>query len=282
MRFVAAVFVAAQLMCWAAPADKKFAIVRSMFSQSEDGPPVASDYQFLPGETVYFSCQTEGYKKVEKDEKMQVYLSYEVEVQDSRGALLQAPQDGKVQTAVSAEDKDWLPKIREMVAVPPLADSGEYQVIVKVKDELAASTAESRSKFVVQGRNVAPSDTLVVRNFRFLRGEDDGKPLQIAAYRPGDMVWARFDMTGYKLGERNLFDIEYGLTVLRADGSEAYSEPQAATAKDQAFYPQRYQPGVLSLNLAKDQPLGEYTIVLTVRDNLGQQTYEIRQKFSVE
>jgi hypothetical protein len=28
--------------------------------------------------------------------------------------------------------------------------------------------------------------------------------------------------------------------------------------------------------------LGEFTIVLTVRDNLGGQTFEMRQKFSVE
>ena len=282
MRWIAAVFVAAGLVCLAAPADKKLTIVRDTFSQSEDGPPVASDYEFLPGETVYFSCQTDGYKKVEKDDKAQVYLTYRVEVKDSRGILLQPTQDGKVQTTVTAEDKDWLPKIRESLAVPPLADSGQYQVTVTVKDELGAATAESHATFVVKGRDVEPGDALVVRNFRFLRAEDDGKPLQVAAYRPGDAVWARFDMTGYKLGEKNAFDIEYGLSVLNPDGSVAYSEPQAATSKDQTFYPQRYQPGVLSLNLAKDQPLGEYTIVLTVRDNFGQQSYETRQKFSVE
>ena len=122
----------------------------------------------------------------------------------------------------------------------------------------------------------------MVRNFRFLRAEEDGKALQVAAYRPGDPVWARFEMTGYKLGEANQFDIAYGLQVLRADGSVAYSEPQAATGKEQTFYPQRYQPGVLNLNLAKDQTPGEYTIVVTVRDNLGNQTYEMREKFSVE
>jgi hypothetical protein len=62
----------------------------------------------------------------------------------------------------------------------------------------------------------------------------------------------------------------------------AYSQPQAATGKEQTAYPQRYQPGVLNLNLAKDQKPGEYTIVLMVRDNLGKQSYETREKFSVE
>ena len=282
MRSLVAGLFAAALVCLSAPPEKKLAIIRPVLAQTEDGPPVASDYEFLPGETVYFACQAEGYKKVEKNDKMEMYLTYQIEVKDGRGVLLQPVQDDKIQTTVSPEDKDWLPKIRDSFAVPPLADSGEFQILVKLKDELGAVTAESHAKFSVEGREVAPSDNLIVRNFRFLRTEDDGKPLQLPAYRPGDAVWARFDMTGYKLGERNRFDIEYGLTVLLADGSVAYSEPQAATAKDQTFYPQRYQPGVLSLNLAKDQPLGQYTIVLTVRDNLGQQNYETREKFSVE
>jgi len=282
MRAVAIFLFAVAWTGLAATPEKKFALIRPALAESEDGPPVAADYQFLPGETIYFSCQTEGYKKVEKDDKVEMYVTYQIQVTDTRGVLLQPAQDGKIQTTVSPEDKDWLPKIRESFAVPPLADSGDYQILVKMKDELGAVTTESRTKFFVKGREVAPGDALVVRNFRFTRAEDDDKALQIAAYRPGDSVWARFDMTGYKLSDNNQFDIEYGLTVLRSDGSVAYTEPQAATAKDQTFYPQRYQPGVLSLNLAKDQPLGEYTIVLAVRDNLGQQSYETREKFSVE
>jgi len=168
------------------------------------------------------------------------------------------------------------------IVVEALADSGEYQVLVKVRDERNGAVAEARGTFKVHGRDVPPSDTLVVRDFRFFRSEEDAKPVRVAAYRPGDSLWARFVMTGYKMGEKNQFDIEYGLTVLRADGTVAYTEPKAAAQKDQPFYPQRYQPGVLSLNFPKDQPLGEFTIVLTVKDNLGGHTVETRQSFSVE
>jgi hypothetical protein len=153
---------------------------------------------------------------------------------------------------------------------------------VKLSDELAKASAEKTVVFHIRGRGVEPSDTLTVRNFRFLRNEDDERALAAAAYSRGDSVWARFDMTGYKLGDKNQVDIEYGLTVLREDGSTAYSEPQAANQKLDSFYPQRFQPGVLNLNLAKDQPLGKYTIVLAVRDNVGRQTYETRETFSVE
>lgn len=269
----------------ARPAEKPLAIVHPVFATSEDGPPDPSDQEYVPGQTIYFSCLVEGYRKVDKPDdygKQNVALKYQVEVRDKAGLLLKPIQDGKIETTVTQEDKNWRPKLRESIVVPPLADTGDYTVLVKLSDELGKTTDEKRAIFHIAGREVAPSDTLLVRNFHFYRSEDDPRPLPVAAYRPGDSVWARFDMTGYKLGEKNQVDIEYGLSVLREDGSVAYSEPQAATQKIQTYYPQRYQPGELNLNLAKDQPLGKYTIVLTVKDNLGQQMYETRETFSVE
>jgi hypothetical protein len=262
----------------------KLTIARMMFAQYEDGSPLAKDYQFMPGESIFLSCQLEGFTRspADQEENRKVFLTYRLEAKDSRGILVQAAATGKEASSVSPEDKEWKPKIRETIVIPPLADSGEYQVVLLVRDEVSGQNAEGHSTFTVKGRDVAPSDTLLVRNFRFLRGEDESKPLQVAAYRPGDALWARFDMTGYKLGDANQLDIGYGLSVLDPDGKVAYAEPNAADQKEQPFYPQRYQPGVLSLNLAKDQKVGEYTIVLTVRDNLGKQTYETREKFSVE
>ena len=266
----------------AGAADSKLSIEHPMLHQSEDGPPVPGSFQFAPGDLVFFSCQLGGYKKVEKDNKEVISLTYSMEVRDQRGVLLAPADDGKIVTEVSAEDKNWMPKVRFSFSIPSFVDSGEYQILTKAKDEMSGGEAQAPTKFTVLGRNVPPSDTLVVRNYRFLRGEEDQNPLAVAAYRPGDTVWARFEMTGYKLGEKNQFDIEYGLTVLRPNGQVTYSQPHAAEEKTQTFYPQRYNPGVLSLNLPKDLQLGEYTIVLTVRDNLGAQTYEMKERFSVE
>jgi len=274
-----AVVLIAPLVLRAAPAEKKLAIVATAFAQIDDGPAAAHDDQFIPGETLFFRCQVEGYKKSETNE---IQLGYQVEAADARGVKLLLPETGVVKTTLSPEDKNWMPKIRYTVVIPGLAETGEYHVTVMVKDELAGSSAETRATFLMQGRDVAPSDTLAVRNFRFYRGENDDKALEVPAYRPGDSLWGRFDMTGYKIGDKNLFDIGYGLVVLRADGSEAYSQPEAANSKEAPFYPQRYQPGELSLNMPKDIAKGEYTIVLTVHDNLGQQSCEAREKFSIE
>jgi len=279
MKLLLAAVLIVPLVLRAAPAEKKLAIVATAFAQIDDGPAAAHDDQFVPGETLFFRCQVEGYKKSENNE---IRLGYQVGAADARGVMLLLPEKGLVKTTLSPEDKNWMPKIRYTVVIPPLAETGEYHVTVTIKDELSGSSAEGRATFLVHGRDVAPSDALAVRNFRFYRGENDDKPLEVPAYRPGDELWARFDMTGYKIGGKNLFDIGYGLVVLRADGSVAYSQPEAANSKEAPFYPQRYQPGELSLTMPKDIAKGEYTIVLTVHDNLGQQTCEAREKFSIE
>jgi len=263
--------------------EPKLAIERALLHTSEDGAPAGSDYEFLPGDMVYFSCQLAGYKKAEKDyDRFEIYLTYSVEARDAHDVLLVPPEADKIATGVATEDKDWMPKIRFSFVIPSSADSGQYKISVKAKDEYGHTEAQSVTPFTVKARDVAPSDTLLVRNFHFYRGEEDEHPLQVAAYQPGDTLWARFDMTGYKLGEKNRFDVEYGLDILRPGGEVAYSQPHAAGQKNESFYPQRHTPGVLSLNIPKDMALGQYTIVLTVRDNIGEQTYEVREKFSIE
>ena len=238
MKSLAALFLASVSLAIAA--DKPLAVVHPVFARSEDGAPEASDEDFVPGETIYFSCQAQGYRKADKPDdygKQNVSLKFQIEVRDKNGVLLKPVQEGKLETTVTQEDKDWMPKLRDSIVVPPLPDTGEYMVMVKLSDQLAKADVEKTAVFHIKARDVAPSDTLVVRNFRFLRNEDDAKALPVAAYRPGDAVWARFDMTGYKLGEKNAVDIEYGLTVLREDGSVAYSRTASRESEDPNFLP---------------------------------------------
>lgn len=269
-------------MLVAQAADEKKLIIENLtLAQSEDGVGVPADAAFLPGEVVYFSCRVAGYGKTGEDTQSML-LTYGIQARDPKGVPILPAETGKIANELAPEDKQWRPKIRYSISLPPLADSGRYEVQVTVKDEIAKIEAQATIPFLVQGRDVAPSETLTVRNFRFLRSEEDKNPLQVPAYRPGDMLWARFDMTGYKLGEKNQFDIEYGLKVLRPNGETSYEQPHAAAEKNEGFYPQRYTPGILSLSMPKNLNKGEYTLVLSVRDNLGAQSFEERYKFTVE
>lgn len=263
----------------AASAPRQLVIVAPALHQFEDGPGLPSTFTFVPGDTVFLDYEVSGYQVSGKD---RILLSFQIEARDPQGRLLAPPATRKMDAELAEEDKNWKPKVRYEVLVPPLADSGGYRILIRGKDELSGAEASAEIGFSVQGRAVESSDTIIVRNFRFLRSEEDATPLAVAAYRPGDTVWARFEITGYKMGAKNRLDVAYGVSLLRSSGEALFSEPNAAAEADESFYPKRYVPGILSLNLDRDIDKGEYTVVVTVRDQIGGQQCQERRSFRVE
>src|SRR5262249_55288708 len=127
-----------------------------------------------------------------------------------------------------------------------------------------------------------PSDTLVVRNFHFYRNEDSTQPLEKSAYKPGDGVWARFDLTGYKYGEHNNIDVSYVTSVIAPGGKVLWTQPEAATEQSESFYPKRYVAAAMGINLQKNIKPGEYTIAVQAKDAVGGQTVESKFTFTIE
>ncbi len=263
-------------------APKALGITAVAVSQYEDGPAVPDDFSFDPGETVFVRFQIEGYKAPPEDEPGKTRLSYMLDAKDPSGVAMVEPKTGKVEVELAPQDKEWLPKVRHIAVVPSTAVSGEYKFSAAVRDGLSNAEAKRDIVFRVRGRKVEPSDKLAIRNFRFLRSEDDLKPLAVAAYSAGSPVWARFELVGYKLGEKNALDVEYGLAVFRANGEKMFEQPVAAGDQEPSFYPKRFVPGALSLNLTKDIAKAPYTIELTARDKLGKQTVSQKFEFTVE
>lgn len=249
----------------------------------EDSAAVAASYAFHSGEIVYLSFRIGGYQIKETEDTSHIQLSYEIAAHDSAGRLVSAAKQGKIDTELAPEDKKWLPKVRYSVQLPPVADGGTYSIHVTVRDEVAGSSAELDVPFTVEARSVAVSETLVVRNFRFLRSErDTDLVLEGSSFRPGDTVWARFDLTGYKFGEKNRYQIRYGIALVDAGGKVIFEKPDAASESDEPFYPKRYVTGTLNLKLDKTIIPGDYTLILTATDAVGSQTVEERHKFPVE
>lgn len=228
---------------------------------------------------LFFSFQLRGYA-VSDDEK--INLQYQLDALDFRGIRLIATVKQNIQTSVSPEDKNWQPKVNQTFMIPPLAESGTYRIVLSVQDLLGKTEAKGEFSFEVRGRKVEPSDTLVLRNLRFLRQEEDKEPLKIPAYKAGDTLWARFEITGYKIGEKNLIHVEYGLSIAAPDGAVLFSQPQGAVIQDTPFYPNRYEPGAVSLNINAGTTPGAYTLIVSARDLVGNQTCEARGQFRVE
>jgi hypothetical protein len=265
----------------AAAQTKKLAIERIALHQIEDGPVLANTYEFIPGETAYFSCRLTGYQTAKKDDDQIVKISWEMRTLDPSGVPIEKDKSGRIDDTFLPQDKNWLPKFSTNFTVPPYAPGGVYHVPVKIKDEISGTEVNTDVTFHVRGHEVQPSETLVARNFLFLRAEDDRAGMKDAVYHPGSMLWARFDITGFKYGDKNRFAVDYGLAVLRNTGEKLFEQPVAAEDSKESFYPQRYVPGMLSLTLDPNVAKGSYILVVTVRDKVGNQTFEVRQPFQV-
>jgi len=259
-------------------------VVDAGVQASEDAPFAAADYRFLPGDYVYFTFQVAGFKikSEQRDEVHRIALSYEITPEDSKGVALAPPETDRILTDLSPEDKNWLPKRRVSFMLPSFITSGDYRIHVAVDDIFGKAAAAADFPFRVGGEKMEPSPTLTVENFGFLRSENDREALKVAAFRPGDTVYARFEMVGYRLGPKNSYRLSYGLTVLRPDGKPFFQQPKAAELQSDSYYPAQFLPGEINLTTTPDTSRGEYVLVLTVHDVTGNQSYETRQAFSVE
>jgi hypothetical protein len=257
---------------------KPLTIVNAALLEAEGGFPAAPDTVRQPGETLYLSFHVQGYTV---DRNSRVRLSYRIDALDPGGVAFVEPEEGKIDTELAPQDAKWVPRIRASPVLPPFADSGRYRLVVRVSDELGKTQVSQELHFQVRGRSVQPSDTLVARNFQFSR-QEDGESLPAPAYRRGETLWAAFDITGYKGGEKNQVWVDYGLAVVNAEGKVLFQQAEPAEEKGTSFYPRRYVHAVFSLNLEAGIAAGEYAIVLNVRDRVGNQAVESRHRFTVE
>ena len=267
----------------ALPASAAFSVERIALHQFEDGPELGPSHAFLPGESVFFSCRLTGYQAaVTGDNQRSVKLSWTIDVTDPSGIPLVASTKGEIAEQIFPQDKNWYPKFLHHFNIPPFAPGGVYRIKVTAHDEVAKADLASQLEFQVRGHAVEASPVLAARNLRFVKDETDGPPLDPAVYHPGETLWARFDMTGYKYGDKNHYSVAYGLAILRESGEQVYAQPAAAADASEGFYPQRYVPGAVSLNLQPDVPEGSYTLVITMSDKVGSQTAEARREFRIQ
>lgn len=267
------------------PAPPGLAIVEATISQYEDGTPVPATYRHFPGETVFLAFRIQGYQREEKqDERKFLKLNWRVELRDPANRLVVQPKTGKIDAELAEQDKEWKPKQRWEGLLPPLIPSGDYRLVITLTDEYAKKEVSRTLTLPVKGYDVEPSRELTVRNIRYYRSEPSSQqePLEVAAYRPGDTVWAQFDIAGFRLGEHNRFEVSYGIEVFRASGQSLYKEEEAARLAEANFYPKHALPGAFSLTLTPDLAKGPYTVLVRVKDLAGNQSFETKTGFTVE
>jgi hypothetical protein len=253
-------------------------IVRPIIAQSDGGAPVPPGFEHVAGETLFFSCRVAGWAKTPEEK---VHVAFSVQAFDPQGLPLTEIYKNELVTDVSPQDKEWMPKIATEVQVPPLVAAGTYKLVIKAEDLIARTDAELAVPFKIRGKTVEPSDTLVVRNFQFYRGEEDPQPLTKVVYHGGDAVWAKFDITGFKYGKDNHIDVSYVTSVISPSGKVLWTQDPPAVEQSESFYPKRYVAASMGINLLPNTKPGEFTIAVTIKDAVGNQTYEAKQTFTV-
>jgi len=254
-------------------------VVRPIVAQSDGGVPVPGGYEHVAGETLFFSCRISGYAKTPEEK---VHATYSVQPFDPKGVPLTEIYKNEMVTDVAPQDKEWMPKIATEIQIPPLVAAGTYKILVQIEDLVSNMKAELSVPFGVRSKTVEPSDTLIVRNFQFFRGEDDPQPMQKAVYKGGDAVWTKFDVIGFKYGDKNRIDVSYVPSVISPSGKVLWRQDQPEVEQSDSFYPKRYMAASMGINLLKNTTPGEYTIAVTITDAVGKQTYETKQTFTVE
>lgn len=279
------VFATLAVLCAAQPGrSQDLSLANVTYRQFDGGPGVGADWEFAAGDTVFLSFRIAGFRTEEKNEQEFLRINYQIETFDPEGVRVIEDVSDSIQAEMTYEDRksEWMPLVNYEVPLPQSAPSGTYQTVVEIHGEVSGRSTVEEIPFRVRGRDVEPSDSLVIRNLHFYRSQTSIASLSDPAYRPGDTVWARFDMTGYELGEGNRFHINYGLKVLRESGEILFDQEIAADERRETFYPERNIAGSFGLPLTEDLPEGDYTIILTIRDLLGNQTYQAEEIFHVD
>jgi hypothetical protein len=264
--------------------ENPLAVINGGVQRSEDAPYVPASFQFLPGDYVYFTFYISGFAtKTNPDtEAKTMSVEYEVTPEDAHHVPLTELEKGSISDILTTEDKNWIPKRRASFLLPSYVAAGQFMIHVVIKDLLGKKEATRDYPFLMGGVQVDASDSVKAQNFQFLRNENDEKPLELPAYAPGDTVWARFEMAGFKHEEQNQYKLSYGINILSPDGKTFLDQPEAAQIASSNFYPAQFVPGDLQITTPKNARRGAYQLTLTVRDLIGNQSFDLKRVFTIE
>lgn len=251
-------------------------IIRLDLLDSFANYPIDEDSVFAPGDVVNVAFNLKGYTE---SDVYRMKVSWKVSTTGPAKLPFAPGSEGLFDAELAPEDEEWEPLVRYQAQLPYHLPAGTYGIHVEAKDELSGATAEGDLDVHVAGAPVVQSDVLSVQNFTFSLTVG-GTPLQQAVYRPGATIFASFDITGYKLGDGNSYELASHLDLLDAEGAEVYSF-NPASEKGSSFYPQLSAPASFRFDLDPTIKPGRYTLVLTVTDVVGQQSLSSQETFEV-
>jgi hypothetical protein len=253
------------------------------YSRFEGGPPLSNPVAFEPGDQVAMRARLAGFRMAEVEfQRYRVMISYEVAAFDFRGIPIGEPRKDVLNEPVETEDKDWLPMLEHNFFLPPMAEFGDYEIRLKVRDEVSQRQQAFTFQFRVNGKKLPDLAGLTILNFGYYRRSDDASPLPEAVYRSGNTLWAKFDLAGFRVSERNRYHVACDVEVRDSEGKVLFQQPDALQEQAAPDYPRRYVPGLFSLQIQPNTRKGDYRIAVIARDLLAETSTEAEFPFTIE
>jgi hypothetical protein len=248
-----------------------------LHNRQEDAPAIPANYAYYGGELLYVSFKVSGFKLL----KEQVEVRWQIIATDPDGLLLVPLINGVVKEEMNVNDKEWMPRVQQTIPLPPQIPPGVARLKLIANDEHGKTTAEKVVEFRVGGRPLPKVEGFSLMDLGFYESDTALNSMREAVYQAGQALWARFQMAGFKLGEKNRFDVTYGLEIRSAGGKPLYQKQEAASDSAEPFYPRRVLNGGVTLDITAGVTPGEYLLVVKAKDRVGGTEAEAYAPFRV-
>lgn len=259
-----------------APSEGDLRLARVDLLDAPGGYAIPSDSVFYPGEKIYLGFNLAGYTV---NDDYRIHLVWRADAVGPNGVPFAPSEGGEFAVELAPQDENWEPYVELAKALPPFAGSGSYAIRIQMEDKLANEKLNHEVSFRVEGEDVEITDALSVRNLQFALTEG-GTPLPRPIVGQGDALHASFFISGYETGEDNSYEVESVMKVINGKG-ETMIEFPAQGEKGAPFYPRLWLPARFRLDLERTIPVGEYVILLEVRDKVGGKSLLTEEKFEV-
>ena len=259
-------------------------IVGVLFADFRGEP--SAQFSLQAGGEVSLNFQVEGFQRQRGESQSglweweeQVHLTYEVEMRDPQGQMVQPQEEGEVKTRLSPRDQQWQPRIHWSALVPASAPSGDYPIRILVTDQIGHQQATHLATLRVRGESVRAADSLQVEQLEYASSAG-GPWFPRRFFAPPDTIQVRYKVAGFRVSPTKEIWVEQDWTVLDSEGNVVVSQSNATVEKRQSFYPPRFLSTTFDVKLQDPAP-GEYTLRIVVRDQFGQQETSYESTFTV-
>jgi hypothetical protein len=267
------------LLLWSAGA-QTLVITDPAVSDFAGGIGVAPEFEFGAGDRVHLLFRASGFKVDEAN--LSIAGDYTIDAVDCHGQLFVPPFTGKIAQQFRTLRFDWSEPVRFDFEVPSMPWPGEAKFRVTVRDTIGDRTVRTEIPFLIRSELGEPPPTLSIQRLRWFKSQYDAEALPLdAAYHRGDTISVRFLLGGFRTGINNKYDLQYGIALRSPAKRVILSAPEAAAESKEASYPRTHVDALLSFSLERSIKPGKYSLLISVRDKVGNQQTAAEYEFQI-